>query len=115
MDKSQRKLVEQGHCDERGAGFAANVDRIADVYSSGIAILCVKGNKLNIHDTDMRNTLDVMHTIELNKIEDLKWRHSLFFGVLKFTYEGKKYRFNKFFGCKEALKVIEEESKKRSC
>ena len=113
MDKSQRKLVEQGHCDERGAGFAANVVRIAGSYGRGCVILCVKGNKLNIHDTDMWNALDVMYSIDLSKIEDLKWRHSLYFGVLKFTYEGKEYRFNRFFGCKEQLKVIEEESQKR--
>jgi len=113
MKKYQMKLVEQGHCDERGAGFAANVVRIADVYGRGIVYLCVKGNTLNIHDTDMRDALDVMYSIELNKIQDLKWRDSLFFGVLKFTYEGKKYKFNQIFGCKEQLKVIEEESKKR--
>lgn len=113
MDKSQRRLVEQGHCDERGAGFAANVVRVADNYGPGIVMLCVKGNKLNIHDVDMPDTvLDVMFSVELSKIENLKWRHSMFFGVLKFTYEGKKYQFNNFFGCKEALKVIEEESKK---
>ena len=35
MDKSQRKLVEQGHCDERGAGFAANVVRIVGSYGRG--------------------------------------------------------------------------------
>ena len=106
MKKFHIKLVEQGHCDERGAGFAANVVRIADVYGRGIVFLCVKGNTLNIHDTDMRDALDVMYSIELSKIKDLKWRDSLFFGVLKFTYEGKKYKFNQLCSTSTSAKYI---------
>ncbi len=76
--------------------------------------LCVNGNLLSLYDVDMKSNLgEMLYQIELSKIENLKIRAMLLSQVLKFTYAGSVYSFTNFVGVKPALKVIEEESKKR--
>lgn len=112
MTKFQEKLVAEGYCDNRGAGFCATATRLPR-GERGIVALCVNGNLLNLYDADMRSNLrELLYSVELSKIQNLKIRAMLLSQVLKFTYEGCEYAFTNFIGVKPALKVIEEESKK---
>ena len=112
MSKFQQKLIDQGYCDERGAGFCATATRLPNGEYGGIA-LCVKGNTLSMYDVDMRSNIGAcVYTVELSKIEGLKIRCNILSQILKFTYNGKEYAFTNFLGVKPALDVIKSESEK---
>lgn len=114
MTKFQEKLIAAGCCDSRGAGFCATATKLPR-GEYGLVALCVKGNVLNIYDVDMKSNIgDLVYQVELSKIGNLKIRAMLLSQVLKFTYSGSEYSFTNFTGVKPALKVIEEESRKRS-
>lgn len=113
MSKLLDKLIADGYCDSRGAGFCATATKLPR-GEYGIVCLCVNGNILSLYDVDMRNNLgQCLYQITLSKIENLKIRAMLLSQVLKFTYEGDLFSFTNFVGVKPALKIIEEESKKR--
>ncbi len=111
MSKFQDKLIAQGYCDERGAGFCATATKLPG-GEYGMVALCVKGNNLSLYDVDMKSNLgQLLYQVELKRIQNLKIRAMLLSQVLKFEYEGNTYSFTNFAGVKPALKVIEEESK----
>lgn len=102
-----------GYCDERGAGFCATATQLPR-GEYGLVALCVKGNILSIYDVDIRSNIgELLYTIEMKKIEKLKNIFVLFGRTLKLTYKGDLYSFTNIAGVKEALSVIEEESKKQ--
>lgn len=110
MAKFQDKLVADGYCDSRGAGFCATATRLPG-GEYGIVALCVNGNRLNLYDVDMKSNLgELLYEVELKQIENLKIRAGILSQVLKFEYEGAVYSFTNFVGVKPALKVIEEEA-----
>ncbi|MBQ3543035.1 MAG: hypothetical protein IJA45_07930 [Oscillospiraceae bacterium] len=113
MPKFQDKLIADGYCDNRGAGFCATATKLPkDEY--GMVALCVNGSKLNLYDVDMRNNIgELLYTVDLKQIESLKIRAGIFSQMLKFVYNGSTYSFTNFVGVKPALKVIEEEAKNR--
>ncbi len=113
MSKFQEKLVIDGYCDGRASGFCATATRLPK-GEYGIVALCVKGSKLNLYDVDMRSNVgELLYEINLKEIENLKIRTGFFSQVLKFEFQGFIYSFTNFVGVKPALKVIEEETKKR--
>lgn len=116
MSKFQDKLVADGYCDERGAGFRATAVPLPN-GECGLMVLCVKGNKLNLYDVDMEsNPKKLLYEIDLSDIEKLKIRSDIFRLLLNFEYKGSAYFFysvTNFFDVKPALKVIEEEAGKR--
>ncbi len=112
MSKFQEKLIADGYCDNRGAGFCATATKLPR-GEYGMVALCVNDNMLNLYDVDMKSNLgDLLYQVELKKIANLKIRAMLLSQVLKFEYEGNKYSFTNFVGVKPALRVIEEESRK---
>lgn len=110
----QDSLVERGYCDSRAAGFCAKATILDGEYGNGIVALCVKENMLNIYDVAVMSSelRELLCQVELSKIEGLKITCNIFFQVLKFKYEGRKFSFTNFFGVKPALNVIREESEK---
>ena len=113
MAKFQEKLIADGYCDNRGAGFCATATQLPK-GEYGLVALCVNGNKLNLYDVDMRSNLgDLLYVVDLKQIENLKIRAGIFSQVLKFNYNGSAYSFTNFLGVKPALKVIEEEASNR--
>ena len=112
MSKFQEKLIADGYCDERGAGFCATATQLPN-GEFGMVALCVKGNTLGLYDVDMKSNLGrLLYKVELKSVENLKIKCSILSQVLKFTYQGSSFAFTNFLGVKPALKVIEEESKK---
>lgn len=110
MSKFQEKLIADGYCDNRGAGFCATATQLPK-GEYGMVALCVKANKLNLYDVDMKSNLgELLYEVELKKIEKLKIKAGILSQVLRFEYEGSTYSFTNFVGVKPALKVIEEEA-----
>ena len=113
MGKYQDKLIAEGYCDPRGAGFCAKATRLPG-GEYGIVALCVKENWLNLYDVDLKSNIgDLLYSVDLKQIENLKIKAGLFSQVLKFEYKGALYSFTDFVGVKPALKVIEEEASNR--
>ena len=113
MSKFQEKLIADGYCDNRGAGFCATATRLPS-GQYGMVALCVKDNILNLYDVDMKSNIgELLYEIDLKKTEDLKIKAGLLSQILKFEYNGFTYSFTNFVGVKPALKVIEEEVSNR--
>ena len=113
MAKFQDKLVADGYCDNRGAGFCATATKLPN-GEYGIVALCVNGSNLNLYDVDMKSNIgELLYKVNLKQIENLKIRASIFSQVLKFEYNGDVFSFTNFVGVKPALKVIEEEANNR--
>ena len=113
MAKFQEKLIADGYCDNRGAGFCATATKLPR-GEYGIVALCVNGNKLNLFDVDTRSNIgDLLYEVDLKQVKNLKIRTGIFSQVLKFEYNGSAYSFTNFVGVKPALKVIEEEASNR--
>ena len=111
MGKYQSKLIAEGYCDIRGAGFCATATKLPN-GEYGIVALCVNKSKLNIYDVvDMKSNLGkLLYEVDLKKIKNLNIKAGFFSQVLKFEYEESIYSFTNFVGVKPALKVIEEEA-----
>ena len=113
MSKFQEKLIADGFCDARGAGFCATATKLPR-GEYGMVALCVNGSSLNLYDVDMKSNLgQLLYTVDLKKAENLKIRTGIFSQVLKFECDGSVYSFTNFVGVKPALKVIEEEVNNR--
>ncbi len=113
MAKFQDRLISDGYCDDRGAGFCATATKLPN-GEWGMVALCVNGSKLNLYDVDMKSNIgELLYSVDLKQIENLKVKAGIFSQVLKFEYEGFAYSFTNFVGVKPALKVIEEEAKNR--
>lgn len=113
MAKFQEKLISDGYCDSRGAGFCATATKLPK-GEYGVVALCVNGSRLNLYDVDMKSNIgELLYEVDLKQIENLKIKAGIFSQVLKFEYEGSAYSFTNFVGVKPALKVIEEEASNR--
>ena len=113
MTKFQDKLIADGYCDSRGAGFCATATKLPN-GEYGFVALCVNGNSLNLYNVDMKSNIgELLYKVDLKEIENLKIKAGFFSQVLKFEYNGEVYSFTNFAGVKPALKVIEEEAKNR--
>lgn len=113
LSKFQQKLVDEGYCDERGAGFCATATRFpGGVY--GFVCLCVKGNLLTFYDVDIKSELkDRLFQVRLSEITDLKIRMNIFTQKLQFRYGDDLFSFTNFLGVRPALDTIKEESMKK--
>ena len=114
MVKFQDRLVADGYCDSRAAGFCATATNLPR-GEHGFVALCVNGSKLNLYDVvDMKSNLgELLYEDDLKRIENLKIKSGFFSQVLRFEYEGCLYAFTNFYLVKPALKVIEEEASQR--
>ncbi len=66
------------------------------------------------YDVDIKSNIgELLYTVELSNVDKLKIKSNFFSQVLKFEYKYMRFSFTNFVGVKPALKVIEEESKKR--
>lgn len=84
MAKFQDKMIADGYCDNRGAGFCATATKLPK-GEYGMVALCVNGNNLNLYDVDMRSNIgELLYVVDLNQIENLKIRAGIFSQVLKF-------------------------------
>ena len=98
MAKFQDKLIADGYCDARGAGFCATATSLpGGVY--GMVALCVRKHVLYLYDVDMRGNIgELLHEIPLERIKNLKIRTGFFSQVLRFEYEGAVFSFTNFVG-----------------
>ncbi len=112
MGKLQDKLYQLGICDDRKATFCATATNLPR-GEHGMVLLAVKENKLSLYDVDMQsNPKDLLYTVPLNEIENLKYSTFVLTAQLKFTWKGEMFRFTNFAGVKPALEVIKTEAQK---
>ena len=110
MSKFQDKLVADGYCDQRGAGFCATATKLPG-GEYGIVCLCVNGGMLNLYDVDLKSNLgQQLYAVELKQVSNLKIKAGILSQLLRFDYQGGTFAFTNFMGVKPALKVIEEEA-----
>ena len=110
MTKFQEKLIADGYCDHRGAGFCATATKLPR-GEFGMVALCVNGNMLRLYDVDMKSNLgDLVYEVELKQISKLKIKCNLFSQILQFEYKGAIYSFTNFLKVKPALDIIAEEA-----
>ena len=112
ISKFQEKLIADGYCDSRGAGFCATATYLP-FGKQGLVALCVKDNNLDIYDVDIRSNIgELLYTVILSDIENLKIKSGIFSQVLQFEYKYVRFSFTNFVGVKPALNVIEAEAKR---
>ena len=110
MSKFQDKLVADGYCDQRGAGFCATATKLPG-GEYGIVCLCVNGGMLNLYAVDLKSNLgQQLYAVELKQVSNLKIKAGILSQVLRFEYQGGTFAFTNFMGVNPALKVIEEEA-----
>lgn len=111
MPKFSEVMREQGLCDVRGAAFCATATALPN-GEVGIVALCVRGHRLYLYDVvDLKSELgELLYTVELPEIRDLKIRMRLLKQLLRFTWRGDTFAFTNFLGVRDALNVIKEES-----
>ena len=91
MSKFQDKLIADGYCDNRGAGFCATAIKLPK-GEYGMVALCVNGGKLNLYDVDMKSNLgELLYVVELKQIDKLKIKAGILSQVLTFEYKGSTY------------------------
>ena len=113
MSKFHKKMISNGLCDERGAGFCAIANKLPR-GEHGMVALCVKDNMLNIYDTDIRSNIgDLLYQIKLGDVVCLKSHKFPFYSSLWFVYQGYDYAFNHLIQVKHSLKVIRDEYNKK--
>ncbi len=113
-EKYAQKMIAAGVCDERGAAFAATAVELPD-GSFGMCLLGVRGNELQIYETDMRNNIgEKLYAIPLREVSGVsvnRFLGELLKGYsLRFTYNGFVYTFKNCFQQKDALAVIQKEA-----
>lgn len=112
-NKFRDRMIAEGHCDERGAAFAAKCTK-APNGEYGLVLLAVKGNHLYISDIDFHSNVgDLFYDIELSKITDLKIRTFFFAPLLRFKYKGEVFSFTNMVMGNETLEVIKSEIEKQ--
>lgn len=113
----EQKMMISGVCDGRGAAVCATAVELPD-GSYGMCLLGVKGNILQIYDTNMKFEVGHhLYDIELKNVEGFQRVNGMLGEMIKgysfrFAYKGFQYAFKNCAAKKTVLDVIEEESKK---
>ncbi len=117
MNGFEQKMMLSGVCDERGAAVCATAEKLPN-GAYGMCLLGVKGNVLQIYDTNMKSEVGThLYDIPLCETEGFQRVSGLFGELIKgysfrFTYEGFKYVFKNCSAKKNVVDIIEAECKK---
>ena len=88
-----RKLLLTGYIDEREAYTMSNI-KAAPNGEYGLSLLCIKDDILSIYDTDFSgNAKQILYSIPLKEIRDVKLSTFVLHPTLKFTYDGFRFSF----------------------
>ena len=102
-------LLFRGIVDVRKLAGVANAKKLPN-GEFGFCLMCLKDSTLNIYDTNFKQEVgELLYSVDLKKVTNLKTSSFLFNSYIKFTYE----RFNyKLVDCvyKELYSAIEKEA-----
>ena len=112
----QEKLFALGACDERRAAFAASA-YVLPGRENGLVALAVNGGTLNIYDVLKNEPTDLLYSVELSKVTDLKvetrFPKVLFTGgLISFRYNGALFEFRNVGRLGREAGIIKQEAEK---
>ena len=76
----------------------------------GFCLVCLNGSTMNLYDTNFKQEVgELLYSVDLKKVTNLKTSSFVFNSYIKFTYEGFNY---KLVDCayKELYSAIENEA-----
>ena len=117
MNEKQEKylndLLLREIVDTRKLAGVANAKRLPN-GEFGFCLMCLNGSILNLYDTNFQQEVgELLYSVDLKKVTNLKMSTFVLNSYLKFTYEGFHY---KLVACsyKALYKAIEKEASQSS-
>ncbi len=109
QEKYLDNLFAKGIVDIRKLAGVANARKLPN-GEFGFCLMCLKDSTLNLYDTNFDQEVgELLYSIDLKKVTNLKTSSFIFNSYIKFTYEGFDY---KLVDCvyKELYSAIEGET-----
>lgn len=108
-DEFLNGLLIRNLVDVRKLAGVANAKKLPN-GEFGFCLMCLKDSTLNLYDTNFKQEVgELLYSIELKQVTNLKTSSFIFNSYIKFTYEGFNY---KLVDCvhKELYNAIESEA-----
>lgn len=110
QDAFLQSLLERGIVDQRKLSAVGNAKRLPN-GEYGYVLMCLKDHMLSIYDTDFsQNVGELLYSINLRDITDLKTSTFIFNCYIKFTFQGFRYKIDNALH-KELYNAIKTEAK----
>jgi len=109
QERYLNNLLLRGMVDTRKLAGVANAKKLPN-GEFGFCLVCLNGSTLNLYDTNFKQEIgELLYSVELKKVTNLKTSSFIFNSYIKFTYEGFNY---KLVDCayKELYEAIENEA-----
>ncbi len=98
MNKNEKQerylnnLLLRGMVDTRRLTGIANAKKLPN-GEFGLCLICLKDNVLYLYDTNFKQEIgELLYSIDLKKVTNLRTSSFVFHSYLKFTYEGFNYK-----------------------
>ena len=109
QEKYLKGLLLRDLVDARKLAGVANAKRLPN-GEFGFCLMCLKGSTLNLYDTNFQQEVgQLLYSIDLKKVTNLKTSTFFFNCYIKFTYEGFDYRLDDCLH-KELYSAIKQET-----
>ena len=103
-------LLRAGLVDSRKLSGVATAQKLPN-GEFGLCMLCLNESSLNLYDTGLDQAVgELLYSIDLKKVKNLKTKASAFNSYIKFTYEGFEYKLTNC-ASKELCSAIEREAR----
>ena len=94
QEKFLNGLLIRGIVDARKLAGVANAKKLPN-GDFGFCLMCLKDSTLNFYDTNFKQEVgQLLYSIDLKKVTNLKTSTFIFNCYIKFTYEGFDYRLD---------------------
>lgn len=94
QEKFLNGLLIRGLVDARKLAGVANAKRLPN-GEYGFCLMCLHNSTLNLYDTNIKQEVgQLLYSIDLKKVTNLKTSTFFFNCYIKFTYEGFDYRLD---------------------
>ena len=85
-------LLVRGLVDDRKLAAVAHASDLPN-GEFGFCLICLNGSRLDLYDTNIKQEVgELLYSIDLKKVSNLKTSAFMFNSYIKFTYEGFKYK-----------------------
>lgn len=92
FDKYLDGLLIRGLVDIRKLAGVANAKKLPN-GEFGFCLMCLKDSTLNLYDTNFKQEVgELLYSIDLKKVTNLKTSSFMLNSYIKFTYEGFNYK-----------------------
>lgn len=92
FDKYLDGLLIRGLVDVRKLAGVANAKKLPN-GEFGFCLICLKDSTLNLYDTNFKQEVgELLYSIDLKKVTNLKTSAFMLNSYIKFTYEGFNYK-----------------------